>query len=88
MENLKKMYFCDPNKNTECSKSGCFINGGPCYKTAKPEFKLEPNDIPESQRCCSRCVYESVYDIYEPCVNCSRNIHVLKPDHFIAKEEN
>lgn len=31
------LYFCDPNKNTACSKTGCIINGGPCYATTKKE---------------------------------------------------
>ena len=26
-------YECDPNKNTECKKTICFMNGGECYLT-------------------------------------------------------
>ena len=34
-------YECDPEKNTECTKEGCFINGGPCHMTVYEEFKKE-----------------------------------------------
>lgn len=36
------LYPCDPEKNTECSKRGCFINGGPCSKTRKLAFAKLP----------------------------------------------
>ena len=32
------LYICEPDKNTECKKSDCFKNGGPCYMTTKREF--------------------------------------------------
>lgn len=32
------MYRCDPNKNTECNKRACHINGGPCMETKNPEY--------------------------------------------------
>lgn len=35
------LYECDPEKNTECTKEGCFINGGPCHITVYEEFKKE-----------------------------------------------
>lgn len=34
-------YVCDPEKNTECNKSICHINGGPCHHTKNPECKKE-----------------------------------------------
>ena len=34
-------YECDPEKNTNCTKEGCFINGGPCHMTVYEEFKKE-----------------------------------------------
>lgn len=27
------VFKCDPEKNTKCTKEGCFINGGPCQST-------------------------------------------------------
>ena len=32
---FKKLYLCDPEKNTECKKHGC---GEYCFKTFNPEF--------------------------------------------------
>lgn len=29
----KKLYVCDPARNTTCSKGLCFERGGPCGKT-------------------------------------------------------
>ena len=37
--NMKKLYICDPEKNTCCSKSGCWINGGECKFTNKERFR-------------------------------------------------
>ena len=27
------VYECDPDKNTDCRKTGCYINGGECHLT-------------------------------------------------------
>ena len=35
-----KTYKCDPNKNTECSKTFCHINGGDCYYTTNKEYEV------------------------------------------------
>jgi len=32
-------YRCDPEKNKECRKTGCYINGGPCKRTSKKECR-------------------------------------------------
>ena len=32
------LYFCDPSKNTECKKTGCYENGGPCRHTTHAEY--------------------------------------------------
>lgn len=32
-------YECDPEKNTTCRKSACYINGGPCRITTHKEFR-------------------------------------------------
>ena len=37
----KNTYECDPEKNTECTKEGCFINGGECSRTTKKEYARE-----------------------------------------------
>lgn len=34
----EKLYPCDPSKNKECNKRGCFINGGPCRSTTHAEY--------------------------------------------------
>ena len=36
------LYLCDPEKNTECNKKSCFINGGPCNKTSNINFAAQP----------------------------------------------
>jgi len=33
----KNVRQCDPDKNTECRKTSCFINGGECHMTEKKE---------------------------------------------------
>lgn len=33
------LYECDPQKNDECSKSGCYLNGGPCHLTTQEKYK-------------------------------------------------
>lgn len=35
-------YVCDPEKNTACKKTHCFINGGPCEHTKHLEFAKQP----------------------------------------------
>ena len=32
------LYSCDPAKNIECRKTGCFQNGGPCHATVNEEY--------------------------------------------------
>ena len=34
------VYVCNPAINTECSKTNCYINGGPCSRTLDPKFTL------------------------------------------------
>lgn len=36
-----RIYMCDPEKNTECSKRACYINGGGCRRTRHPEYAIE-----------------------------------------------
>ena len=35
------LFECDPEKNTECSKTCCYIIGGECRLTTKPEYRRE-----------------------------------------------
>lgn len=32
------LFECNPEKNTKCTKTGCFINGGPCHATENIEY--------------------------------------------------
>ena len=38
------LYECDPEKNTECNKRGCFINGGECRHTTRVEYAKEDRE--------------------------------------------
>lgn len=56
---LGKLYICDPDLNENCTKEGCYRNGGGCYltnddrcKEQRLNFKLlqaiiKDNEIPE-----------------------------------------
>lgn len=37
----RRPYLCDPEKNTTCSKTGCYINGGECRHTLSKEYARE-----------------------------------------------
>lgn len=37
---MAEKYFCDPERNKECTKEGCFLRDGPCYCTTHPEFAM------------------------------------------------
>lgn len=32
------LFACDPEKNPNCSKTGCYLNGGRCSSTTHPEY--------------------------------------------------
>lgn len=34
------LFLCDPEKNTKCRKTGCYINGGECHLTSQKECRL------------------------------------------------
>lgn len=38
------LYECDPEKNTECRKTGCYINGGECRHTTHAEYAREEQE--------------------------------------------
>lgn len=37
-------YRCDPEKNTECRKSGCYTRGGECKATSKMACAIRDAD--------------------------------------------
>lgn len=37
----QRPYPCDPEKNRDCSKTGCYINGGECRHTLNREYRRE-----------------------------------------------
>lgn len=36
-----EVYLCDPSKHTRCTKTWCYLNGGPCECTSNKEFAEE-----------------------------------------------
>lgn len=46
----RMLYQCDPELHTECTKTGCYLNGGPCELTFHAEFRVAGTEgIPESE---------------------------------------
>lgn len=39
------LFLCDPEKNTECSKTNCHINGGDCSHTRKGIYAKDPSKV-------------------------------------------
>ena len=37
----RKWYACDPALNTECRKRSCFLHGGNCELTSRPECAVK-----------------------------------------------
>lgn len=47
----KTLYECDPEKNMDCKKTGCYALGGDCKLTTKIEFALmEEIDSPSPKK--------------------------------------
>lgn len=40
LRKLPQLYLCDVNKNEQCTKTGCYINGGDCRHTTHKEFEI------------------------------------------------
>ena len=38
---IKPTYVCDPKINTECKKTGCYLNGGMCEYTTDKRFAVK-----------------------------------------------
>ena len=34
-------FICDPEKNTKCTKTHCYINGGECRQTTNKDYAVE-----------------------------------------------
>ena len=62
-----EVYNCDPTKNAGCSKTSCYMNGGPCYQTLYKEFAME-NEIRYYLRMMLECMKkeEGFEDTFEP----------------------
>jgi hypothetical protein len=39
------MFKCDPEKNIECKKTGCYLNGGPCKYTRYMKYAKDPSKV-------------------------------------------
>lgn len=42
MNEPRMLYVCDPALHTECKKTACHLNGGPCTKTTQLRFAKQP----------------------------------------------
>lgn len=38
-------FICDPRKNTECSKTGCYLHGGECFSTQNAAYAWTETEI-------------------------------------------
>lgn len=50
-EDLRKahfqaLYYCDPEKNTECKKTDCYMNGGYCRRTTRRDCAVLDGGMP------------------------------------------
>lgn len=37
----KELFFCDPEKNVDCAKQECHLNGGACFFTVHKQYALD-----------------------------------------------
>ncbi len=56
------LFECDPYKNTECSKTGCFLRGGECYQTKHLKYArvTHPSGYAELQKRQTAEIYAKV----------------------------
>lgn len=61
-QKLETVFPCDPRKNVECSKTGCYIHGGPCMMTTKLKYAKirRPTDYAELQKQQTADIYARV----------------------------
>lgn len=64
MTDRKILFMCSPTKNTECSKTNCYINDGNCYHTIDPRFakKFVANFIAPSDGDEAEYFYKELID--------------------------
>ncbi len=43
------LFVCDPEKNTECTKESCYINGGECHHTTHKEYAEEQPSVAKEE---------------------------------------
>lgn len=43
---MDKLYRCDPEKNIECTKAQCFVNGGICENTKNDKYEIKIKQVP------------------------------------------
>lgn len=49
---MEKLYYCDPNKNKTCKKTGCQVE---CFHTCNKEFSIDLEDTSFRLFYCSKC---------------------------------
>lgn len=61
-EQTDTLFECDPYKNTDCSKTGCYINGGECRHTRRLKYArvTHPSGYGELQRKQTADLYAKV----------------------------
>ena len=63
---MSKLYLCDPNKNAECKKTACHINGGSCRMTTdilSAKILVDPEDG-KKYRVCNEFTQGSFDNVY------------------------
>lgn len=40
LKSERLLYQCDPERNSSCAATGCYLNGGPCRHTTDPAFAI------------------------------------------------
>lgn len=43
----ESLYYCNPLINFECKKRECFMVGGQCMCTTKPQYAVKEHDEPK-----------------------------------------
>jgi hypothetical protein len=71
MKAKRSVYECDPEKNTECKKTGCLYNPDSvypvCHLTSKKEYA---KDTQMDEHFCFDCKHERLTSDKEPCRSC------------------
>ena len=47
INDLIPTYPCDPEKNINCKKTECFMNGGECYRTIHKSYQMLTKEAAE-----------------------------------------